>query len=151
MNENPLICSKCQGACCKRLPGTTDPRDLGLPSLMEVTQLLYSGRWTVDWWEGDPRFDDWEDHEVSSAKFLRPAIKGREGRLRDPAYGGECTFLTPTGCELPPEKRPKECRLLTPEEGFQCKLEGWGKKESAIAWLPYNKALERLLEELSGF
>jgi len=63
---------------------------------------LASGRWTLDWWEG----------QTPAPYFVRPAIKGHEGRLFHLGCGGECTFLGPGGCEL--RRHPLQCRLLRP-------------------------------------
>jgi len=58
-NENPSVCSKCGGACCKRVPGIYAPEQLGAPNKKTLAARLYSmllsGVAQVDWWEGDPR------------------------------------------------------------------------------------------------
>jgi Fe-S-cluster containining protein len=131
-NFDAARCAACGGACCKSLPGAAFPEDF--PTAESVQEALATGRWALDWWEGDPR----EGHdELTEAYFLRPATKGKEGVVRDPSWGGECTFLTPKGCELPAERRPRECRMLTPRpKGVDCMGDGTaGKRAAAVAWL----------------
>lgn len=141
MFDNKKICTDCGGACCKHLPGSAYPEDFG-NDFEQVKAALATGRWAIDWWDGDPR--NGKD-ELGSANFVRPAIKGYEGRLYHGAWGGECTFLGPDGCELKSKKRPRECRLLEPQEGKgKCKMhQNCGKQDAAIAWLPFTKYFGR--------
>jgi hypothetical protein len=135
MYENPELCKACGGECCRYLPGAAMPEDFGLPG--EATSLLAalaSGRWTIDWWEGDPR--PGED-SLSHAYFVRPATKGNEGERYDPSWGGVCTFLSTDGCELPPEARPALCRFLEPRADGNCIKHGVTKQEASIAWLDW--------------
>lgn len=57
--QAPEICAACGGACCRRAPGIAHPEDFGAPDRADlrrrVEAALASGRWAVDWWEGDPR------------------------------------------------------------------------------------------------
>jgi hypothetical protein len=132
-------CAGCGGACCKNLPGAAFPEDF--PTAEAVKVALDSGRWAVDWWDGDPR----PGHdELSQGYFIRPAIKGKEGSRRDPAWGGECTFLTPMGCELPADQRPRECRMLRPRPpGTACTGDETSNKQAAaVAWIKRSEDLE---------
>jgi len=131
-NETAAQCVICKGVCCRAMPGVIFPDDV-TPG--QVKEMLASGRYAIDWWEGDPR--EGMD-ELPQAEYLRPAIKGMEGWQRDPSWGGECTFLTPTGCELAYENRPRECRGLIPGvDGPPCFTPpAVSKKAAAIAWLP---------------
>lgn len=144
MYDNPEICSKCGGQCCKGLPGAAFPEDFGLPDGSLLRWALETGRWCIDWWEGDPRPGKDELHR---AYFVRPATKGREGVWFDASWGGECTFLTASGCSLLSENRPLNCRMLEPMgEGARCKchLGDSPKERAAIAWLPYHRIFEEM-------
>jgi len=146
--QRPEICSQCGGKCCKRLPGTAHPSDFGLPSTRRLSAALRSGRWAIDWWEGDPREDR---EEVKRGYWIRPATKGKEGELYDGSLGGKCTFLTLRGCELSPEDRPLQCRLLEPRPGGHgnCKAHhGFTKREDALAWEPYWDLLDNIAERI---
>lgn len=135
---NATTCEECGGRCCKNLPGCAFPDDF--PTKESLQQALESGRWAIDWWEGDPR----EGQDIlREVKYVRPAIQGHEGQRYHPAWGGPCTFLTDTGCELAPFDRPKECRYLMPMEVRPCKnYEGLSKRQAAIAWLSRSEELE---------
>lgn len=139
--ERADTCSPCGGKCCKRMPGAAMPEDFrpGEPGLTERIAVALQNGWAIDWWEGDPR--DGRD-DVAEAYFLRPAVKGSEARTYHGAWGGECTFLTPTGCRLVHDDRPTGCRLLEPSKDGSCIAHGGTKHEAAIAWLPYRKEIE---------
>jgi len=142
MYENKELCSQCKGRCCKRQPGACFPIDFSLPGdLSKLREALASGKYTIDWWEGDPRKNK---DELDKAYFVRPSIKGKEGERYDPTWGGECTFLTKKGCSLETEKRPLNCKMLEPREDHQCFIHGnKNKHAAAIAWLPYFNELDR--------
>jgi len=134
-------CAICGGKCCKRLPGANLPEDFNLPADTESLKLsLFSGKYTIDWYEC---------HENGYGYFIRPATKGMEGILEDPSWGGECTFLTPSGCSLDSESRPWACRVLEPKTNGNCIFHGIGngKKQAADCWTPYVD----LLREIIGF
>ena len=147
-----------QGKCCKGMPGSSFPSDF-LPDIRKgVKEALKSGRWTIDWWEGDPRdfAMSWMyEHDtqlagyVTSGYYLRPATKGKEGQLRDPSWGRQgCTFLRSDGCELSPQERPKDCRVMEPISGGPCNFHGHRpKQDAAIAWIPFHSLLSNFSEK----
>jgi len=141
MLENKELCEKCRGECCKTLPGACYPEDFGLPSdFTKLDTALSSRRYAIDWWEGDPR--EGKD-ELPCGYFIRPATKDKIGILHDPSWGGECTFLTKTGCELLADNRPLNCKKLEPKKTKPCLIHNdSGKRQAAIAWIPYHKKLE---------
>jgi hypothetical protein len=147
-NENPTLCSSCGGKCCKQMPGITHPEDWGLPSdTSRLEAALNSGRWAIDWWEGDPEntTGDYMKDNVDRAFYVRPATQGNEGLLMDASWGGACTFHSEIGCTLSTNDRPKECRDLKPAEGGSCSMTTeFTKRNAAIAWLPYNDFLYSL-------
>ena len=145
--EDKEVCAKCGGMCCRWCPGSCFPDDF--KSEKEIIKALNTERYAIDWWDGDATGKD----ERDKTYYIRPAIKGREGRLWHPAWGGECTFLTNSGCTLEFDKRPKSCRMLIPnpnieEDGFgSCTMEdAFDKQEACIEWLKYEKLFEKLKE-----
>lgn len=143
--ENIALCSKCAGACCKKMPGSNFPEDFELPGGKKLREALKSGKYAIDWWEGDPRDNK---NDLSQAYFIRPATKGAEGKMSDASWGGECTFLTGNGCTLTLENRPRECRMLEAKEGNgrNCLMnKGNNKKDAAIAWIKYTEIIEKIL------
>lgn len=145
------ICGACGGKCCKSMPGATHPADWGAPNenimFDRLVVALSSGRWAIDWWEGDPSGLDASDSRyVDHGLYVRPATKGNEGRLYDASWGGECTFLTPNGCSFQHGDRPTECRALEPKYPYRCE-QHHGKQVTAIAWLPYHDLLKQVVSE----
>ena len=128
-------CAECGGKCCKGCPGCAWPEDFKEPLLDSLVAAFRSEKWAIDWWEGDPR--DGVD-ELSHGYFVRPAVCDAEG-IFDPTWGGPCVFLTESGCELPPDVRPKNCRMLEAKTK-DCQYHGEHdkpKQDAAIAWIPY--------------
>lgn len=140
------FCASC-GKCCKSLPGAHVPDDFGIDMLEQVRVALSGGRYAIDWWEGDVI----EGGELSAVMFLRPATKGKEGTVFDPSWGGECTFLTSTGCSLPRHKMPAECKALRPCATLDgdCPSE-LDKKAVALAWRPYQSLLRMIGDEIEA-
>jgi Fe-S-cluster containining protein len=104
-NEDAKTCTKCGGECCKRYPGIIAPDDLGTTArdiLSKCRELLRTGGYQVDWWEGDPNI-----------YFVRPKIMDhRSGSVFSPSWGGSCYFLAYNGCKLSFEDRPLGCRVF---------------------------------------
>jgi hypothetical protein len=141
--ENKKLCAECGGRCCKTAPGGTFPDDFGLPDEASLRRALNSGRYAIDWWEGDVV----PDGDRDQVYFVRPAVAGCEGQRRDPSWGGICTFYAwGKGCELDFSSRPYECRFLEPASKCQTHYPSGSpsKKASAIAWRPYQNLLEVL-------
>ena len=135
--QNKDICTKCGGRCCKYLPGGVSPADLTEVTKESLLRLLQTGKYAIDWWEGDyPEY------------FIRPAIKNCSS-IFDPAWGGECVFLTDIGCELPPKERPYQCRMLEPvSEGKRCVKHGGDKETVKNMWKPYNGLIKSIGEKI---
>lgn len=167
--EGAKACSVCEGACCKEIPGESVPadwsNDSGEIDWDLVREALSTEEWCIDWWEGDPRFERFEDGQVYMAPYIRPRHDKSKG-VRDPSWwGGTCVFLADTGCRLSPIRtspadkvRPAGCRNLI----ANIKVTSAGKihnrcfseigrqfkKEAAIAWLPYHERLLSIVSEI---
>jgi Fe-S-cluster containining protein len=127
-------CARCGGQCCKHMPGATMPEDWPGDKIQALKTAFESGKWVIDWWMGDPRPGC---YELRRAYYVRPRATSDPHGLYCPTYGGRCVFLQDNGCELWPEERPAECRMLTPHP-VSCDPAGVTKHECAIAWIPYN-------------
>jgi len=141
MYENTGICTTCGGKCCNEMPGACFPSDFGLPGdLTKLNKALKSGKYTIDWWEGDPRSDK---HEFNRGYFVRPAIKGKLGIRHDPSWGGVCCLLENNACILSPDERPLNCQKLEPVSNGSCIThDDCDKQKAAIAWIPYYEILK---------
>lgn len=144
------MCATC-GKCCRRMPGQFLPDDLGQTveeRQDKALQLLKSGDYSIDWYEGDPRLfsqklgDDLRDRVY----YLRPSTKRAHGIIFDPSWGGECVLLGSNGCTLKREDRPTICKALVPSEKG---CNGMSKQECALLWLDDSEWLGQLGEELA--
>jgi Fe-S-cluster containining protein len=144
----PDLCGPCGGKCCRNMPGAAMPSDFGTTPdeiRARLIERLRTGRWAIDWWEGDPRPDQ---DEVSRGYFVRPATKDSLGELLDPSWGGDCTFRGEGGCDIFDE-RPSGCRGLKPAQDSKgCEDVHSGKRDCAIAWVPYRLLIEQVIAEL---
>ena len=116
--ERPEICSVCTDVCCAIMPGIMWPEDVkrvaGTDSIGDALRaVLSTGDYAIDWWCGDPRnmSVDYSTH----AYYVRPR-RANHHNLFDPTWAsGACVFWNEaTGCRLPAEQRPHECRNLEP-------------------------------------
>lgn len=144
MYENPKICAKCGGKCCASYAGVCLPSDFGEPlDRNRLRDALESGKYSIDWWEGD--FEGMEE----TPYFVRPATVHGQGRLLDPTFGGPCVFWKQgAGCSLAADARPAGCRLLEPRKGDKCHVHGADKESAIRAWRPHNALLESIITEL---
>lgn len=149
------MCSACKGACCKHMPGSAHPDDFeGLREgthearVAIIVALIATGKWTLDWFEGDATqpYDKWHSTERKQSYYIRPAIKGYEGRPYHAGWRGRCTFLTETGCSFAHDERPTECRSLKPSKPFPQSCDGpHDKQTTAQAWLPFEAEIKEAL------
>lgn len=152
---NAAICAKCGGQCCKQLPGACHPSDFGVPGAdgeQRLRAALASGKYAIDWWEGDVRGYLYGHPEYRDrCFFVRPACKRHEGELFENAWTGMCTFYDVTkGCALKLEERPTECRMLEPgdhDQGQVCRGHSGGKEQSVREWLTFTEILDAISEE----
>lgn len=148
-NENADLCSKCKGRCCKSLPGTVYPSELGATHEAVrdgILVRLKTGVYSLDYWEGDLDGEDtWPQ-----IYFLRPSTVKSKGKTVDPSWGGQCVLLTKKGCPLLWAERPLGCRALVPAEGYpnKCHGEGATKRAGVVAWRPWQHAVKEALRIL---
>ena len=136
--ENKELCSKCGGKCCKRLPGTAFPIDFDMKAGSEkLINAITNGNYAIDCWEGDPG-----DNIDKRAYFVRPATKNAIGKVYDYSCGGECIFLTNSGCTIEAKNRPLGCKSLMPGK-IECKLQyDADKRQASLSWRPYFDILD---------
>ena len=139
MNENPELCKSCKGRCCKNMPGCCHPDDFD-NDFEKVKAALLSGRYTLDMWE--------QDSDPRCHWFVTPADIKHVNELTHYSWGNvPCNFLTPDGCELAPEQRPKECKETVPTPDNHCQS-SYNKNESRMDWLKFNEQIEDLITEV---
>lgn len=110
--------------------------------------MVLHRRYAIDWYEGDPR----SNGKLGQVYYIRPAVRGVTKAL-DPAWEGECTFLTDKGCSLTPANRPRQCLALTPvnvngENRCKFVVGHGGKRFAAIAWRPHQKMMRDVVNRI---
>ena len=143
-------CVTCRGTCCKQCPGAVFPQDCGPDIESGLREMMRSGRYTFDYWEG--AFNEGLDKKGETSYFVRPRVPTDEpDRIINGAWGGRCTFLTDTGCELPFEKRPTNCKMLKPRarRGDTCDIDGHirPKEEAIKAWRKHGDIVAKIIKE----
>lgn len=128
-NENKRICSKCNGACCKRAPG-----------------FFYAGDFRkIDFDEKKMVIDRIERSKYSTIYFVRPRGErdDREYRFSRIWSKGPCVYLQKEGCALDFRRRPYQCKILDPvtcpdNKGYSRKKED---RNLIRSWRPWQDAL----------
>lgn len=145
MYENAELCKQCGGECCKGMPGICSPEDV----TGKVLELLRTGRYCMDWWEGGENRNDGLENEVY---YLRPSTldEVRRGQYRHGSWGGRCTFHGVNGCELRPDERPYGCRMLEPKPNKLCVNHSEGKEAEVKAWIPFQFECCEALNAMGG-
>ena len=142
LNLAPNICIPCGGACCKMNPGITTPEQWGVSTEIRVDNLrsaLASGRYAVDWWEGDTE----PGGSLDEVYFVRPAVKGETNVFHGAGRNRVCTFFEQAnGCTLPAAQRPDMCLAVVPAAIGKCDVTGPFTHENAKGdyahhWRPY--------------
>ncbi len=123
---NEKLCAKCGGQCCKVCPGALSPEDLTKPLKAALIALFKTGKYAIDWYEAEEQ-----------GYYIRAAVKDNNN-LFDPTWGGECVFLTDSGCELSLENRPYQCRMVEPvPDPKNCISHSGSKYNISELWAPY--------------
>lgn len=139
-NEHRTLCARCGGQCCRTRPGIEAPeRFLALPAPSEaLAALLLQREWVLETHYGVPYTPGVTAPDPGRIiRYPRPAtVTEQRAADEDHARSDDCIYLTPTGCRLTFEARPRMCRELQPDSCFECETP-WGRREAALAWLPH--------------
>ena len=136
-NENPSVCSKCGGKCCKSYGGLFHPEDFEEISEEALIKIIDQGDVSIDWLEPDEDFGYGQ-----RIYFLR--MRHVDAAVVDPAFVGTCVHLTPTGCDLPFDQRAYGCKTLEVDDNMNCSKGCYDKYEAAGDWLAYQDELKAL-------
>ncbi len=133
-------CALCKGRCCREHGCVLSPDDLD-------SRILKGSR--AEWVEF---------LTVSTCMYAIDRTQTCEGllyylRMRHKCYTfvgvdalGECIALTPSGCSLSFEKRPRGGRDLKSSPDFNCR-QMYGIDEMISDWKPYRDILESIFTE----
>ena len=137
-NENPSVCAKCGGKCCKHYGGFFHPKDFEEITEEALIKAIDKGDISIDWLEPDEDFG--YDQKIY---FLR--MRHVDSAVIDPAFMGQCVHLTPTGCDLPFDQRAYGCKSLEVDDGMNCSKGCYDKYSAAGDWLAYQDELKALM------
>ena len=132
------MCKLCGGECCQKMAGSYIPKDFNEPITVEfIISLLDTGKYAIDWWEGDAKGNDLEQ-----TYYLRARHKNENAICG--SWGGVCVNWTnEKGCVLNENERPYQCRKLIPNyingktNCYFLIKDKSDKKYCAIAWYSY--------------
>lgn len=131
------------------MPGIVHPNEMKEVTVESLSQMIKDG-YQFDFWEGN--ITGKPEHDGITAYYLRPQTKNSVGKVVDASWGGECVFLTETGCSKTFEQRPTQCKALEPQEDGNCSLEKKYEKNEVIkAWLPYNDVIVEFINDHYGY
>lgn len=152
-NEDIQLCARCGGQCCQTKPGIEAPeRFVVNGDLSDVLlQALASSNWVLEEHIGIPyQAGGVSPDPARLIYYPRPAtLQEREQRRWSALPGsGSCVFLTAEGCRLPFAERPRLCQELVPDVCFECESP-WGRRDAALAWLPWQDQVSAVLANLS--
>jgi hypothetical protein len=130
------------------MPGIVHPTELKEVTVESLSKMIQDG-YQFDFWEGNITGNP--EHEDVTAYYLRPQTKKSVGKVVDASWGGECVFLTESGCSKTFEERPTQCRALKPVKDGGCNLpERYSKVEIIKSWLEYNEVITKTIEKHYG-
>ncbi len=138
-NENPSVCAKCGGKCCKHYGGLFHPKDFEEISEEALIKIIDKGGISIDWLEPDEDFGYGQ-----RIYFLR--MRHVDAAVIDPAFMGTCVHLTPTGCDLPFDQRAYGCKSLEVDDEMNCSKGCYDKYMAAADWLAYQDELKALMD-----
>ena len=145
-------CALCQGRCCKEKGCSLSPKDM-LRTLQERNRLRQ-----ID--EGNLRnllLELLKENEIQPL-YAIDYFTTENGplfylRMRHKCYTfigvdamGECCALTPEGCSLSEEKRPKGGRFLKSTPDKQC-IQHYSREMMIDDWTPYQDVLSSIWKE----
>jgi len=149
-HEDLDMCKKCGGTCCKKLSCPVFPCDFEEITVETIVAKIKSG-YCFDYYEGNLTGN--ESDKYKTFYFIRPKHKGKEHKIVDASWGGECGFLTSTGCSLSEKDRPSGGKALIPKmvgNDYDCKvLNGWNKTDACFEWAKYNNIIEKAMKILN--
>jgi len=135
--QNPELCVKCGGNCCKRCGCTFSPDDFKDLSFEGLKAEIEKGYIAIDEVDGD------QFYISGFFKILR--IRN----IEEPIYGGRthgpCILHTEHGCRLDFEHRPAGGKLIVPAEGGHCQTY-YPTRHAIREWSKYQEVLDQLAE-----
>ena len=121
-NENKELCSKCDGCCCKKVPGIFFPSDFDTLSKDILERMLRKRFWQVTFC-GD-----------ENTYYIMPNVRSNRFAF-NPFPGGICVFFKKNeGCLLEFNFRPTQCKALVPREGRCVEDKGYEKDDCIKSW-----------------
>ena len=140
--ENPELCQKCKGRCCKQCGCHFSPDDFAKLTEEFLRNEILKGYIAID-------LVSKYDEGVEKDTWILRIRNRNEGIVQRNFRGGQCILQMEEGCKLSFKKRPKGGRELIPSEDYNCYTR-YDIGPCCEDWWPYQKILEKLVEEFEG-
>ncbi|MDK9716803.1 MAG: hypothetical protein OEL57_02710 [Trichlorobacter sp.] len=144
-NEHRSICARCGGQCCRTRPGIESPeRFQAQPDpATALAELLIRREWILETHYGVPYTPGVTAPDPDRIiQYPRPATMSEQSKnSAGITAADDCVYLTPVGCSLAFDSRPRMCRELIPDSCFECETP-WGRREAALAWLHHQDIIQ---------
>ena len=162
------LCKKCGGYCCKTYGCACSPMDFQYVTYQYLKHILKKGMYAIDHTSMDGEWGAIEFNEgeiyinyfklLLGRGMLYIRARNQDGGVVDYVHFEEwstgirkshpCALLTPTGCVLSYDNRPKGGRMTIPGEpvGHACEAM-YDEDDAAREWFPYQEILYQLLLE----
>ena len=139
-NVAPLICTKCEGACCKMCGCHFSPDDFKEISFQYLKEKIEKGYIAIEDIDGEMICSDINVY-ILRVRNQKEPIAVETVRRRGP-----CILLTEYGCKLNYENRPSGGKLLIPSnDGTSCRSK-YSIRDCCYEWKPHKKLLYELYQ-----
>lgn len=146
--ENSQVCKECGGKCCKKAPchwGPDDIKDLsysGIKKFLKEKKYISVLRLPGEVCEVCFRTIDYKG-EYFYILRTRTRGTGIAAVVNQIDKDDKCMLLTPEGCKISFEERPKGARLLIPDEKRNCN-QLYSFDDCIFDWQGYQDVLEKV-------
>lgn len=139
--QNPEMCKKCGGMCCKQCGCAYFPEDLGEKLSYENLLEFFEKKLIII---DCVRYEDGNAYKplAEPIYYLRVPNVMEKGKLAENG-SGKCSFLTEKGCKLSYDQRPSEGKYLVPFWSGCYLL--YKTQEFIDVWTPYQDLLKSFM------
>ncbi len=142
--QNPDMCAKCGGKCCKRCGCFFSPDDFSVLNFEALVNEIEKGYITIELIDLDQFYMEGFAWVMRMRNKNGPIVERRMIRPNS-----ECIMLTERGCAFGYEHRPTGGRLLIPCEHGECESD-YSTEKAIREWLNYQRLLRQLVEHFES-
>lgn len=144
--ENKRICSDCKGKCCKLGGCEWFVSDFKSLSVKAIDAILKEGRTSII---ATP-YTRFQNGKFKCTPILSLRARNiNRGEVNLLSFETCCASLTDEGCYFEFKDRPSGGKHLIPQEDHNCRPD-FSSAQKLNDWLPYQKALRKLVTKYTG-